>query len=263
MNDQIQLQDGELVFQPQPLPQNLSAYLQGLSSKLDIHAASSETPETLLWSITASVTSAEEDASGYSDISLGTPCNVARYFCLIRASNSWLAPRHGRGDFALAEDAVLCSFLRSDGIQFVILAVSGLSDVLTVIKSDDNGNIIFAARNDALHEESAIVLAAAGKSIDAASAAVMYHARKLLCGNQYLSTLSENGLNASIKAGMKAQWMENWYDGLTYCTWNGLGQNLSDHKIYDALDKLDRHGIKSKDDRRHFRLITAYPCSSN
>lgn len=33
-------------------------------------------------------------------------------------------------------------------------------------------------------------------------------------------------------------------DGLTYCTWNGLGQNLSSDKIHAALDRLDATGIK-------------------
>ena len=40
--------------------------------------------------------------------------------------------------------------------------------------------------------------------------------------------------------------MENWYDGLTYCTWNALGQDLNESKIYDALDILKANKIKSE-----------------
>jgi len=47
----------------------------------------------------------------------------------------------------------------------------------------------------------------------------------------------------SLMDGIKPEWLEEWYDGLTYCTWNGLGQNLTSQKIYDALDALSRENI--------------------
>ncbi len=32
-------------------------------------------------------------------------------------------------------------------------------------------------------------------------------------------------------------------DGLSYCTWNGLGQNLTEQKLFDALDSLSKNNI--------------------
>lgn len=32
-------------------------------------------------------------------------------------------------------------------------------------------------------------------------------------------------------------------DGLTYCTWNSLGQDLTEEKIFNALDTLAKNGI--------------------
>lgn len=33
------------------------------------------------------------------------------------------------------------------------------------------------------------------------------------------------------------------YDGLAYCTWNGLGRELSEDKILSALQDLSDNGI--------------------
>ena len=32
-------------------------------------------------------------------------------------------------------------------------------------------------------------------------------------------------------------------DGLSYCTWNGLGQNLNEEKVLKALESLSKHNI--------------------
>jgi hypothetical protein len=32
-------------------------------------------------------------------------------------------------------------------------------------------------------------------------------------------------------------------DGLSYCTWNGLGQGLTEEKIFTALDSLSKNEI--------------------
>ncbi|KAL9035877.1 MAG: hypothetical protein Q9214_006389 [Letrouitia sp. 1 TL-2023] len=48
----------------------------------------------------------------------------------------------------------------------------------------------------------------------------------------------------ALDKGVKAEWMENWYDGLTYCTWNALGQDLTEGKIFDALDTLEDNDVK-------------------
>ncbi|ODA76083.1 hypothetical protein RJ55_08366 [Drechmeria coniospora] len=47
----------------------------------------------------------------------------------------------------------------------------------------------------------------------------------------------------SLTEAGKPTWEENWHDGLGYCTWNGLGQKLTDGKILDAVKRLSDHGI--------------------
>lgn len=246
MNDQSSLKDGELYFQPQNPPKELGDYLENYSSVLSVRSTPSEAIDTQLWFITASVPEAQEKVSGYSNVSLGTPRIFTRWFSLVRIWRPWLAPRHGQGNFSPPEDAILCSFLRWDGLHLVLLAVSGVGDDLTVFKPDGHGNIIISSRNDSIEMGVARVLVAVGRTFESANAAVMYHARKLVNGDASNNTEEKAEIEALTDCQVKVDWMEQWYDGLTYCTWNGLGQNLNEQKIFDALDILKENGIKSK-----------------
>lgn len=245
VNSQSSLQDGELYFQSLNPPPDLTSYLQGTSADLTVESIPSEAIDTCLWSVTARVQSAQEKNSGYLNISLGTPCSFTRWFALVRIWSPWLAPRHGQGNFCPSEDAILCSFLRWDGLHLVLLAVSGVDDVLTVMKPDGQGNVLVSGRNDSLKEGQARILAAVGQTFEAANAAVMYHARKLVQSHVYIE---DRDAETRVAKGneVKADWMENWYDGFTYCTWNGLGQDLNENKILDALDVLKDNDIMSK-----------------
>ena len=246
MNDQCSLKDGELYFQSQNPSQELGDYLKDYSSDITVRSVPSDAIDTQLWFITTSVQAAQKDVSGYSNVSLGTPRSFTRWFSLVRIWRPWLAPRHGQGIFSATEDAVLCAFLRWDGLHLVLLAVSGVDDDLTVFKPDGHGNVIITSRNDSTENSLARVLVAVGKTFESANAAVMYHARKLVNGDE-CHIIHENAETQALTDGeVKADWMEHWSDGLTYCTWNGLGQNLNEQKIYSALDVLNENGIKSK-----------------
>lgn len=70
----------------------------------------------------------------------------------------------------------------------------------------------------------------------------MYQARSLVQTAKLLSGEHEKEIKAA-KDGVNAMWLENWFDGLTYCTWNGLGQRLTDEKIYNALNQLSSANI--------------------
>lgn len=245
MNDLSSLTDGELYFQPRDPPSELSDYLKYISSELTVHSVPSETPETQLWSIVAPVKAAEGTSSGWANINLGTPRSFTRWFSLTRIWSPWLAPRHGKGNFAPTEDGVLCSFLRWDGLHLVLLAVSGVEDVLTVLKPDGHGNVIVSARNDRPGPSEGRVIAAVGTTFEKANAAVMYHARKIVRGDEYMSNEIKTEMKVAIENDVKAEWMENWYDGLTYCTWNALGQDLNEDKIYNALNILKENNIRS------------------
>ena len=255
VNEDSSLTDGELYFQPQRPPSDLIDYLKDISPEITVHLVQSDTPDTQLWSIASPVKAAQEQHSGWTNLSLGTPRDFTRWFSLVRIWSPWLAPRHGQGHFAPSEDAILCSFLRWDGLHFVILAVSGVDDVLTVFKPDGQGNVIISARNDRPEPNTAKIIAAVGTTFEQANAAVMYHARKLVRGDEYMSDEVKAEMKSAIENDVRAEWMENWYDGLTYCTWNALGQDLKEEKIYNALDILKENNIKSTSSSPKFKYM--------
>lgn len=244
VNDQTSLTDGELLFQPQKPPSELRNYLRDYSPEITIHSVPSQTPNTQLWSLTAPVPAAQGRSSGWSSTSLGIPRSFSRWFSLVRIWSPWLAPRHGKDTFNPPQDAVLSSFLRWDGLHLVLLAVSGVEDVLTVFKPDSQGNVIISARNERPEAGKARVIAAVGTTFEEANAAVMYHARNIVRGDEYMSEEIKAEMKVAIENDVNAQWMENWYDGLTYCTWNALGQDLNEDKIYNALNILKDNKIK-------------------
>ena len=188
---------------------------------------------------------AEGETSGWTETSLGIPRSFTRWFALVRIWSPWLAPRHGKGAFQPTEDTILCSFLRWDGLHLVLLAVSGIGDVLTVFKHDSHGNVVASSRNDSPKEGQTRIVAAVAPTFESANAAVMYHARKLVRENQYMGNEIKAEMKVASENDVRAEWMENWYDGLTYCTWNALGQDLNEDKIYNALDILKQNNIKS------------------
>jgi hypothetical protein len=54
-----------------------------------------------------------------------------------------------------------------------------------------------------------------GDDFESANAAAMYHAR-LVVRDERASGEEQKELQAA-KEGVNPQWMENWFDGLTYC----------------------------------------------
>lgn len=245
MNEYSNLKDGELYFQPRTPPGDLVNYLRDFSHEFSVNQVESETPHTLLWSLTAPVKEADGKVSGISETNLGIPRSFSRWFSLVRIWSPWLGPRHGHGQFSPKEDAILASFLRLDGLHLVLLAVSGVDEVLNILKPGEHGNVIVHSRNDSTQEGQAKVLAAVSTTFNTALAAVMYHARRIVRGDDAMSVDVKQEMKTALDKGVKAEWMENWYDGLTYCTWNGLGQDLNEQKIFSALDILKERRINS------------------
>ncbi|KAI4129264.1 MAG: hypothetical protein LQ338_002316 [Usnochroma carphineum] len=244
VNEHSNLRDGALHFQPQTPPGGLEQYLKDFSQDFSVSQVESETPDTQLWSLTSPVKPAEGKASGITETSLGVPRSFSRWFSLVRIWSPWLGPRHGEGKFSPTEDAILSSFLRMDGLNLVLLAVSGVDEVLTVFKPDNDGNVIVQSRNDSPEGGQARVLAAVGATFNTALAAVMYHARKIVAGYDTMSKISREEMQHALEKDVRPQYMENWYDGLTYCTWNALGQDLNEQKIFNALNILKSKGIE-------------------
>ncbi|KAF2084466.1 glycoside hydrolase family 36 protein [Saccharata proteae CBS 121410] len=244
-NDQFSFVDGHLSYPPvEPGSGKLSSYLRNISQELAIDEPTSQTPDTSLFTLRGKVEAASGTRSGRASHILGTPVNSTRWMALVRLWSPWLAPRHGKGSFALDKEAVLCSFLRDDGFHVVILAVSGIGDVLTELSNGNEGEVVMSVRNDAPEESEATVIVAVARTFELSNAAAMYHARQMVMS--YESQKAENTTGEqpiSTKNEFSAQWLEEWYDGLAYCTWNGLGQHLTESAIMDALDALEKNNI--------------------
>lgn len=237
-------------------PRNeIEEYIEGLSTQLEVQAKRSEVPNVLLWNITGSAPPAEGETSGRAEHSLGTPKLYLRNFSLVRVWSPWLAPRHGENGFRLTEDAILCSFLRSDGLNLVLLAVSGVNNVLTVFGSGENGDIVAKVRNDNPENAQFQILVSVGESFEVCMCSLIYEARKIVRDSSTaieLPIVSDLPPEPQSPVGddvviveddARTQWLADWYEGLSYCTWNALGQNLTEEKLLGALDSLKSHGI--------------------
>jgi len=245
IKDSSGIQDGTLHYQTTDYAKHssydLKHWFSDISPDIQIDVERPETDNTFLYSLTSPVSAAAGDDSAWQHHQLGKAQHSTQWFSLVRLWTPWLAPRQGSGKLYLDKDAVLLSFLRSDGSHVVCLALSGIDDVVSTFFSDEDGNIIVKARNDSSKAASSRVLVAVGESFEVANAAVMYHARKIV--RAFDAEDVDQETQALIDDKAKPQWLEEWYDGLAYCTWNGIGQNLTSQKIYDALDALAKEKI--------------------
>jgi hypothetical protein len=238
-NDHSTSTNGEVIFQTSSLPDRLEDSFSKFTETCKIESARSEVSDTRLWSLTYDIPSAGKNSS-FGETLLGVPLYVSRWFALVREWAAWLSPRHGKGVFTTSKDAIVCSFLRRDGLHLVLLAISGVDDVLTVFRDDDFGGIVVRARNERPTTNKARIVAAIGHSHETALAACIYHARKIVQG---VAVVDEHETSTEPKEP-KASWNSQWSDGLGYCTWNALGQNLTDRKIFDALDALEKSNVR-------------------
>lgn len=217
---------------------NLSDIIHQLNPVLRVNTAASQTLNTQLWTLRASVGSCENDRPAYVDMDIGIPWGGAlRYFALVRSSSPWLGPRHGTGPFNLDQDAIMCSFLSDEGKHLVLLGVSGPDNVTTLLRSSDSGAVKLHIRSDEDSGSSGLVLAAVGNDFESTIAAVMYHARTVI----FAASNSQDELTKEfqkLSLDIKPEWYENWYDGLGYCTWNALGQDLTEEKVVNAVQAL-------------------------
>ena len=264
--------DGELILQPPIDPNFLGASPVDLKQGWWSRKLTSEAPGARLYAIestdpiAAPPPDSNEDAKDERRV-FGRVLSVCRWFAIIRIWSPWLAPRHGANNLHLSEPAILLSFLRSDGLHVVLLAVNGIDDVVTTFWSSDDGEIVIAARNDSGKDRKFRVLAASAWNFEVALASVMYEMRKQVRSSAtHLETLEKlpkiiqaesvpsepdtvlvssdaaNG-SSSPTTGPTPTWLESWYDALAYCTWNSLGQDLNLDKIMNALQSLSDNGI--------------------
>lgn len=240
------IRDGHLHYQTTDWQKHqdypLGHFLQHISPEIHVGREAPDTPETFLYSLTGTVAPAKGQDSGVTKYTLGKVKGMSRWFSLVRLWSPWLAPRQGGSKFELDKDGVLISFLQTDGLHVVLLAVSGVQDVLTTFEHDSDGNVIIKGRNDREEPGQAHVLIAVADSFEVANAAVMYHARKMVM-NFPPAVNADAETKALMDEKVKPEWLEEWFDGLTYCTWNGLGQDLTDEKVFHALNALESENI--------------------
>ncbi|KAK4241548.1 glycoside hydrolase [Achaetomium macrosporum] len=235
--------DGVVTIEQKPIrdgdPGDLSDLIRFLNRDLKWQSHMSQSPGTRLWSVEAGVDKAKEDESTFVKVPLGVPWGeFLRWFALVRPWTPWLAPRQGKSvsDFELDKDALLCSFLSPKGRHMVFLGMSGVDDVTTLFRSGDDGRLMLHIRNDNLEPTTGTVLVAVGDDFESTIASVIYHARTLVAATN--ASAAQTGTKITAECDVSPQWYESWYDGLGYCTWNALGQNLTEGKVLKALDTL-------------------------
>ena len=73
-------------------------------------------------------------------------------------------------------------------------------------------------QNDSNQERLAKVIVGLGDDFESANAAVMYHARGIVMAADTATIDQRRGIEAIDNDDeTNKTWMENWYDGLTYC----------------------------------------------
>ncbi|KAI5310635.1 hypothetical protein KEM55_004277 [Ascosphaera atra] len=240
VKDVYGLTDGEVVFEP-PHHQidelaDINLMIANLSKDVEVKKVRSQSPGSALWAMTGKVGPAKGEKSNTENTVLGTAKDTVKFSAIVRDWTAWVRPRHGGAKFSVPEDIILVSFLRKDGAHFALLGLSD-ANAITVFQSGENGEVIINVRNDNDCAADFTVYAAVGPSFDIATSAVLYEARKTVegWGNAVEKTPSTDNRDDALN--------ESWFDGLTYCTWNSLGQNLTADKVYEALKSLRENDI--------------------
>ncbi|KAL8304810.1 hypothetical protein RB597_004159 [Gaeumannomyces tritici] len=250
--EDLLMQDGIMLpLASSSLPDSLRGdILQDLCLDATVKPVMSQTPATNLWVIEAPVSglgTSSSDQSVISDVDLGLPWNgaILRWFALVRIWSPWLAPRHGKTQFAVQEDVVVSAFLDHHGRHLVILPISDSAYVTAVLRSSVDGRVVLHARCDSIGDTTAKIVAAVGESFENTLAACTYHAREIVQAHATQHYSKSDLVDTPTPAGdVRPDWMEDWYDGLGFCTWNALGQHLTEDVILRALDTLAEKNIQ-------------------
>jgi hypothetical protein len=247
VNEQLKQADGQLYWQPESLSNELlDKFVRGRDSKIEATVESPQTPDTLLWTLSVPVPQADGTTPGSSQLKLGRVLKSIKWFATCRLYSPWFIPRHGKGPLTLDKDAVEVAFLRGDGLSVVMLALSGINDTSMCFRNNDAGEIIINTRNDADKPAFGTIILAVAKSFDIANAAVLYHARKVSTSSSSDLELKLKELQINKTEQTTPNWYEEWVDGFGYCTWNSLGQGLTEERILSALEAFRNDDISSK-----------------
>lgn len=195
-----------------------------------------ETEDSRVWQIKSAQTM-EKRPPELSSIVLGRVRSQVRSSSVIRLEPYWFGVSMSERFFHLSEDAILSNFLNADGQVISVLAFNRNDKVYTVLQSGSAGELVVAARNDGHDEESFSILVAVGRSERATVKALMDEARKYVNARSTLDAISR--LSHSLVSSPN----DEFCDGLTFCTWNALGQKLTTQAVEAAVQQISNHDI--------------------
>lgn len=246
--DEFGLENGTVIFKPSTAPNpDIGSYLTDLDTGFDVHLLESQHESCVCWELSRRVPAAEGSQSGWDHVTIGTPTTtLLQWFALVRHNEHWFSPRQGRGPMKLDRDALLLSLHCTDGRHLALVAVSGFDDITCVFRADEQGRVVMVSRNDREEADmgAARIFVAVGPTwhdaVDAAmSATKRFVSRQIAQEEQQQARESR----PEFTPKEEEENLETWYDGLTYCTWNGLGQHLTPAKILESLDVLKKNDI--------------------
>jgi hypothetical protein len=193
--------------------------------------------DSRLWEIESTTLIQEGGDDGLSIATLGFVKDTIRSTAIIRLEPFWLGVSSAKEFFYVAEDAILLLFLTRTGLVVSLLAFHTADDVYTVFRSGPNGEVQVAARNDSGTDAPYQILLATAESHKVAIEAVMSEARKRVSFKPSIKSLQQ----ATKKYNLQSN--DAFFDGLAFCTWNALGQDLTADKILKALSELSKNKI--------------------
>ena len=170
---------------------------------------------------------------------LGRVNDFRRWFSLIRSSSPWIAPRQGDAPFKVNDDALLVSYLLPNGTSLVFMALT-TPTLSAFIRSDSEGAMWLVGKNDDSQQITVSVFVALGASVHNAVATLCTTVLHTL---RHEESSTSNSFQESFKS-RKTESIDLWLDGLTWCTWNALGQELQEKGLLEAVDVLAKSGIR-------------------
>jgi hypothetical protein len=192
------------------------------------------------WRVTAedNLPPSEAEDTVLTGKDIGLVVDQLRYMCIIRAEPFWYGAVHDGEYFHLSEHAILASFLTKSGQYISLLSFNGVDDFYQVFIGGPEGKVTLAGRNDSPSAAPLSFVAAVASDRQESIAEVMAQARQLNESTPKTQSLLEKAL-ASASGSPE----DDFFDNLGYCTWNGLGAELTEDKILNGLEKLTEAGV--------------------
>lgn len=226
--------DGEIIYgleQRETSSLSLGDVFQGTDKSITVREEGRNSKCAKLWFLEGEAPVSSTPTS----LSLGSPSSLLSYMALIKMTDAWMGPIHGKDTWSNDRNAFMLQYKRSDGLHIAILPLAAAGDLCTsFLVSDESGNVVVKTQND--RKRSGKMRCIVSVSIDSTNVVdnAMYQARRTI-----------HGAEAADVEDIKPSWWERWMDGLAYCTWNGVGRDLTEQRILDTVQDLEDQGLKS------------------